>query len=110
MARIAIHAKTPIIEYKTANNRLQQIICKAHFAVWCNLDKHLLSRCAIVEQHHSRYVEEHHREILPHIEQLIQTLINTTLVFQRDRALMKWQQDKESAEAIYWGDFRPFEH
>ena len=49
VARIAEHSKTPVIEDETTDNRLREVVRKAHFAIWCNLDEESACRGAIVE-------------------------------------------------------------
>lgn len=52
--------ESPVIEYDGSDDRLSQIVGKAHLSVWRDLDQPVSCRCPVVKEGDAGYDEEHH--------------------------------------------------
>ena len=57
-----------MVEYESAYYRLADIVGQAHFSVGQQRGERFFHPCAMVQQGESAYVEQHHRQVLPHVE------------------------------------------
>ena len=49
--------ESPVVEYDGSDNRLSQIVGKAHLSVWCDLDQPVPCRCPVVKEGDAGYDE-----------------------------------------------------
>lgn len=52
--------ESPVVEYDGSDDRLSQIVGKAHLSVWRDLDQPVPCRCPVVKEGDAGYDEEHH--------------------------------------------------
>ena len=52
--------ESPVVEYDGSDDRLSQIVGKAHLSVWCDLYQPVSGRCPVVKEGNAGYDEEHH--------------------------------------------------
>ena len=81
MAAMSEQTEAPIVEKQASDNRLAQVVCKAHLSVRSDLYKPVLGTGLIVKKCHSGYDQKHHREVLPHVQHNVQSVVYASVGF-----------------------------
>ena len=63
-----VESEAPVVEEHSPEDGLGEIVGEAHFSVWGDFHKEVLCLRLIEKKDDTRDDDEHHSEILPHIQ------------------------------------------